>query len=102
MLYEVITARYQHGGVVLALGQQTEEGVARIRVEVGSGFVEHQVLDVTAQRDADQELLLLTAGEFVERLMPDAPDIEIQRRGEGLNAPRIAAAESRRISYNFV
>ena len=73
-------AGYQHGHMRLPCSQQLKEGMPRLRVKVGRRLVEHQQVTVTTQCNADQQLLFLPAGEFVERLPADAVCIKAQLR----------------------
>ena len=83
----------QHSGRVLALRQQPEEDVPGIGVKVGGRLIHHQQLGVAPERDADQELLLLSARELDEGLAAHPAHIEPEAQRHGLDAPGLGPAD---------
>jgi hypothetical protein len=79
--------------VVLALGEQLEEDLARLGIEVGGRLVHHQHLRLAAERDGDEDLLLLAAGELDEGLAADALDVEAEAQRQRGDALRVGAAQ---------
>ncbi|MCK7496902.1 MAG: hypothetical protein MZW92_42925 [Comamonadaceae bacterium] len=82
--------------VVLPLGQQFEEDLARFRIEVGRRLVHDEEVGIAPECDGDEQLLLLAAGELDEGLRLDPFRVEAQPQSQIRHASRIAAAQRRR------
>ena len=82
-----------HGGAVLALGEEVEKDAARLGVQIRRRFVEDQDLRVPAQGDADQELLLLAPGELDEGVTAETGHVQPQMAGHLRHPRRIGAAD---------
>jgi hypothetical protein len=78
---------------LLPFGEEFEEDLARLGVEVGGRLVHDQHLGVAAQRDGDQELLLHAARELDEGPRQDRVEIEAEAPGQCVDFGRIGAAQ---------
>ena len=83
----------EHGGAVLALGQEVEEDTPRLGIEVGRWLVEDQEVGLTPQGDTDEQFLLLPAGELDEGVTAKALHIQAQVSGDRDHPRRIGLAD---------
>ena len=83
----------EHGGPVLALGQEVEKDTPRLGVQVGRWLVEDQEIGLPSQGDTDEQFLLLTARELDEGVAAKALHIQAQVAGDRDHPRRIGLAD---------